>query len=128
MKTIINTIESLVEKEKPMRFAIPMAAGKLTMHFGHCEEFAIIDTKDGVITGEKLVIPPPHEPGVLPNWIGKEMKANIVLAGGMGMKAQEIIAAHNVRVIVGCEPKIPRELVEDYFAESLVSGANGCDH
>ena len=25
-----------------MKFAIPMAEGKLTAHFGHCQEFALI--------------------------------------------------------------------------------------
>ena len=111
-----------------MRFAIPLAAGKLTMHFGHCEQFSVIDTKDGAITGEQLLTPPPHEPGVLPNWIGEEINADIVLAGGMGVKAQKIIADHDVKVIVGCEPKLPRELVADYFAETLAAGSNACDH
>jgi ATP-binding protein involved in chromosome partitioning len=128
MKTVIDTIETLIEKERPMRFAIPMAAGKLTMHFGHCEQFAVIDTKDGKIVETTFMTPPPHEPGVLPNWIGNEIKADLVLAGGMGIKAQNIIAQHNVKVIVGCEPKLPEELVADYFADTLVSGANACDH
>ena len=29
-----------------MKFAIPMAEGKLTAHFGHCQEFALIDAND----------------------------------------------------------------------------------
>ena len=28
-----------------MKFAIPLADGKLTAHFGHCREFAIIETE-----------------------------------------------------------------------------------
>ena len=112
-----------------MRFAIPLAEGKLTMHFGHCENFAIIDTDDnGTITNEQTLTPPPHEPGVLPKWLGNEIKATIVLAGGMGLKAQEIIKQYGCEVVVGCEVKEPRALVADYFSKVLVSGDNACDH
>jgi len=112
-----------------MRFAIPLAEGKLTMHFGHCQEFAVIDTdENGNIVSDERKTPPPHEPGVLPRWIGEDIKANIVLAGGMGIKAQEIIKQFGVDVIVGCEPKDPSELVKEHLAGSLTSGSNACDH
>jgi len=29
-----------------MKFAIPLVEGKLTAHFGHCKEFAVIDVED----------------------------------------------------------------------------------
>ena len=112
-----------------MRFAIPLAEGKLTLHFGHCQNFAVIDTDEkGTITKEDTLTPPPHEPGVLPKWIGEEIKADVVLAGGMGVKAQEIIAKYGVKVIVGCEVKDPQELIADYFNDTLNSGENACDH
>jgi len=112
-----------------MRFAIPLAEGKLTMHFGHCENFAIIDTDEsGTVTKEQTLTPPPHEPGVLPKWLGQEIKATTVLAGGMGQKAQDIIKQYGCEVIVGCEPKAPLELVADYFSGNLTSGSNACDH
>ena len=112
-----------------MRFAIPLAEGKLTMHFGHCENFAIIDTDEkGTITNEEILTPPPHEPGVLPKWLGEEIKATMVLAGGMGEKAQAIIKRFGCEVVVGCEPKDPKELIADYFARNLASGTNACDH
>ena len=33
-----------------MKFAIPLADGKLTAHFGHCQEFAIIEVEENEIT------------------------------------------------------------------------------
>ena len=112
-----------------MIFAIPLAEGKLTMHFGHCQEFAVITTDEsGAIVSDERATPPPHEVGVLPRWIGNEIKADIVLAGGMGIKAQEIIKQFGVDVIVGCEPKDPAELVKEYLAGNISSGANACDH
>ena len=46
-----------------------MAEGKLTAHFGHCQEFALIDADDKQIIGKEMLVPPPHEPGVLPGWL-----------------------------------------------------------
>ncbi len=111
-----------------MRFAIPLAEGKMTQHFGHCAQFAIIDTVDGKVTAEQFLTPPPHEPGVLPKWLGEEIKVNTIIAGGMGMKAQTLFANYGVKVLVGALPKDPKELIADYFANTLVTGANACDH
>ncbi|NLX99973.1 MAG: chromosome partitioning protein ParA, partial [Rhodopirellula sp.] len=51
-----------------MKIAIPLANGRLSMHFGHCEQFALVeaDAQSGKILDTKLITPPPHEPGVLP--------------------------------------------------------------
>ncbi len=111
-----------------MRFAIPTAQGKLAMHFGHCEQFAIIDTKAGEIIDQQLLTPPSHEPGVLPKWIGEEVKANMIIAGGMGQRAQDLFSGYGVKVLVGAQAKDPQELVADFFAETLQTGANACDH
>lgn len=29
-----------------MKIAIPMAGGQLCMHFGHCEQFALVDVDE----------------------------------------------------------------------------------
>ncbi len=111
-----------------MRFAIPTTDGKLAMHFGHCKEFTVIDTSAGIITGHQMLVPPPHEPGVLPKWIGEEVAANMIIAGGMGKRAQDLFDSYGVKVLVGAQAKDPRELVTDYFTDTLVTGANVCDH
>ena len=57
-----------------MRFAIPCAEGKLCLHFGHCESFAIVDADDAKVSARTNETPPPHEPGLLPRWL-KELGA-----------------------------------------------------
>lgn len=112
-----------------MRIAIPTANGLLNMHFGHCQAFTVID----VDTGTKKVLKstdlpaPPHEPGLLPRFLG-EHGVNVVIAGGMGMQAQNLFEGQGIAVIVGAPAKTPAELVEDYLAGRLVSGQNVCDH
>ena len=112
-----------------MKIAIPLADGKLCMHFGHCEQFALVDAdeKTKQITGQKMLTPPPHEPGVLPKWL-HEQGANVIIAGGMGQRAQTLFADNGIKVVVGAPAQAPEQLVSQYLAGTLVSGANVCDH
>ncbi len=74
-----------------MIIAIPTAGAALCAHFGHCEEFLFfeVDRSAQQIVGKKGIQPPPHQPGMLPPWI-KEQGADIVICGGMGMRAQQL--------------------------------------
>ena len=95
-------IETNNKEQSKMRIAIPLFDGKLSHHFGHCEKFAVIDTDDGsssILNREDLT-PPPHEPGVLPKWLGG-MGVNVIIAGGMGHRAQQLFAQNEIEVVVG---------------------------
>jgi predicted Fe-Mo cluster-binding NifX family protein len=112
-----------------MKIAIPVADGKLCMHFGHCERFALVDVDEATrkITGTNWLVPPPHEPGVLPRWL-HEQGATAVLAGGMGGRAQALFAQNGIEVRVGAPALTPEDLVAAYLAGTLPSGPNACDH
>ena len=112
-----------------MRIALPLANGKLAMHFGHCELFALIDVdEDGrkILRREELV-PPVHEPGVLPRWLA-ENKADVIIAGGMGRRAQDLFARSGIGVCVGAGSEDPEKLVAAYLEGTLSFGENICDH
>ena len=117
------------EKNTPMKIAIPIAEGKLCMHFGHCEQFALLDVDEKAkkITNKQMLTPPPHEPGVLPRWL-HEQGATVIIAGGMGSRAQNLFAESNIKVVVGAPAEAPEQLVAQFLAGTLVSGANVCDH
>jgi ATP-binding protein involved in chromosome partitioning len=112
-----------------MQIAIPLAAGRLCMHFGHCEQFALVDVDEaaGKPRDVKLLTPPPHEPGLLPRWL-HEQGANVVIAGGMGQRAQQLFAQSGIGVLVGAPVGTPEELVAAYLEGSLKPGQNTCDH
>lgn len=112
-----------------MKIAIPIANGQLCMHFGHCEQFALVeaDEKTRKVAGTTLLTPPPHEPGVLPRWL-HEQGANVIIAGGMGQRAQALFAQNGIQVIVGAQAGSPEDLAAAYLAGTLQSGANACDH
>ena len=112
-----------------MKIAVPVANGKLCMHFGHCEQFAILeaDETQGKVIKRENVEPPPHAPGVLPPWLAQQ-GVMCVIAGGMGQHAQQLFAEQGVEVRVGAPSQTPEQLVEDYLAGKLTLGSNTCDH
>jgi len=112
-----------------MRIAIPLAEGKLAMHFGHCQHFAMVDVDPSAIKILKRedIAAPPHEPGLLPPWLA-ERGANIIIAGGMGQRAHTLFAERGIKVIIGALAETPEKLVADYLAGTLTLGENICDH
>ena len=49
-------------------FAVPTVDGKLCLHFGHCEKFAIVEIQDDKVVREEYITPPVHQPGVYPKF------------------------------------------------------------
>ena len=118
-------------KERPSKdgtvLAVPVTAGKLSAHFGHCEQFAFIETHDGSIVKTEMRTPPGHEPGVLPQWI-HEQGADVLIVGGMGERAQDLLREKGIDVIIGAPMDAPESLANQYLSGTLVAGANVCDH
>ena len=112
-----------------MKIAIPLADGKLSMHFGHCASFALLeaDEKEKRIVKREDLQAPPHEPGLLPRWLA-ERGATLIIAGGMGQRAQDLFCQHGIEVVVGAPAETPETLVAAWLSGTLQSGANACDH
>jgi predicted Fe-Mo cluster-binding NifX family protein len=111
-----------------MKIAIPIHDGRLCAHFGHCQEFAFVVTgDDAVVRGVERAIPPAHAPGVLPAWLS-ERGATVVIAGGMGRRAQGLFEAAGIRVVIGAPALPPEDLAKRYVAGTLATGENICDH
>ena len=83
-----------------MRIAIPVTNGKLSAHFGHCEQFVIIDadTDSKYIKSQQVVTPPPHKPGLLPKWLSG-LHVEFVITGGMGRRAQQLFEQNSIDCI-----------------------------
>ena len=112
-----------------MKIAVPTANGQLCMHFGHCEVFTLIDVdvENKTVVSTAELDPPPHEPGVLPHWLAGQ-GADMVIAGGMGMRAQSLFEEQNIKVVVGAQGGTPESVALAYLDGSLETGANACDH
>ncbi len=111
-----------------MRVAIPLVQGKLSLHFGHCDQFAVFEIDGGKqIVSRNDETPPAHEPGVLPKWL-HGMGVNVIIAGGMGQRAQQLFAQNGIKVVIGASSGAPEELVSAYLQNTLKTGENICDH
>jgi predicted Fe-Mo cluster-binding NifX family protein len=112
-----------------MRIAIPVVQGRLSPHFGHCEEFALFDVdpeKKEIVANQSLPSPE-HQPGLLPQWL-HEQGATIIIAGGMGGRAQDLFAQNGIHVVVGAPSEEPGSIVKAYLDNTLQAGDNVCDH
>ena len=112
-----------------MRIAVPLAQGKLSLHFGHCDQFAIfdIDGETSKVINRNDTIPPAHAPGVLPKWL-HENNVSVIIAGGMGQRAQQLFSQNDIEVVIGATAGSPEELVTAYLRGTLETGDNICDH
>ena len=86
-----------------------------------------MDDASKTITGASYLTPPPHEPGVLPRWLG-EQGADVIIAGGMGQRAQGLFSQNGIEVVVGAPVEKPEDIVSAYLAGTLEAGQNLCDH
>lgn len=122
-------IDELSSDNGMIRIAIPTAEGKLCQHFGHCQQFALIDvdTAGKSIVATTMETPPPHEPGLLPKWIA-ERNVKLVIAGGMGARAQSLFTEAGVKVIVGAQSDTHENVIASYLSGNLTTGTNTCDH
>jgi ATP-binding protein involved in chromosome partitioning len=112
-----------------MKYAVPVSGGVMCSHFGHCEQFALIDVdeKNKEIIRKELVTAPEHEPGLFPKWLAEKGAARVI-AGGMGMRAQGLFRENGIEVIVGAMESDPEKAVLNHLSGSLTTGNNVCDH
>lgn len=112
-----------------MKYAVPVAGGVMSPHFGHCEQFAFfeVDEHKKEIMNTEYIASPEHQPGLLPVWLS-DKGAEVVIAGGMGPRAVEILKQRGIDVVLGAMENDPAQAVLSHIGGSLATGDNVCDH
>ena len=112
-----------------MRYAVPITDGKVATHFGHCSHFVLIDVDEtrNMILRKEIIQSPGHEPGFLPAWLAEE-GISVVIASGMGSRAQGIFRENRIQVVTGALGDDPERAVLDYIGGTLAIDDNPCDH
>ena len=112
-----------------MKYAVPVTGGMLSPHFGHCEQFAMFDVDEAKkeILKRQVVASPGHQPGFLPQWLSGQ-GVSVIIAGGMGSRAQELFLQNQIRVILGAMETDPERAVLSCLNGNLRTGDNVCDH
>ena len=112
-----------------MRYAVPVSGGVVSPHFGHCEHFALFDVDEArkEITGKKLIPSSGHQPGLLPEWLA-EQGVSVVIASGMGSRAQNLFRENCINVAINVLESDPEKAVLSYLGDTLKIGDDVCDH
>lgn len=121
-----NNLDKL-KGDKKMKIAIPAENGKLCAHFGHCESFvfAQINPETNEIISIEEKVPEEGISCQSASWIAQE-GANVILAGGMGMRPMMIFEQNGVKVVPGC-PELPvKDVIEGFLAGKIERGENSC--
>ena len=116
------------KEEKNVRLIAFPTSDRLTVdgHFGHTKEFALYEVEGQNINTVKYITPPPHEPGVLPRFLG-ENDIDVIITGGMGQMAVNLFNQQNIDVILGAKGNIDLNLKE-FVGGLLTSTGSSCDH
>ena len=101
---------------------------EMSMHFGRCPFFTLIDVEEGKMTNAQVVANPAfenHVPGAVPKFI-RDQNVNVMIAGGMGPKAVNMFNGFGLEVATGVGGKI--EKVLEAYLEGKVQGTVPCKH
>ena len=107
-----------------MKVAISTDGDMVSGHFGRCPEFTLLDIENCKVTKKEVIENPGHEPGFIPQFLG-ERGVNCIIAGGMGMRAQELFSDAKIEQILGVEGKI-QEVIDRLLEGTLEGGESIC--
>ncbi len=113
-----------------MRIAIPLQQGKFSQHFGGAESFAFysVDETSRAIGERHLDTPPEHGRGIFPVWL-RNQGATVILAGGMGPRAIDILGRQGIQVVLGVQGDDPDAVVKEFLDGTLEATGEVChDH
>ena len=110
-----------------MKIAIPTKEGNtIDQHFGNCEFYSIFTVEDNKVVN-KQTLESPKGCGCKSNiaYDLAEMNVKVMLAGGIGNGAVNVLKAQNIEVIRNCSGNVD-VLVNDYLAGKITDGGANC--
>lgn len=111
-----------------MKIAIATEGNQVFGHFGGCQVYTIyeVNMEKKEVLGKTLLDAPEHQPGILPVFLNKH-GVNVVVAGGMGIRAQQLFAGFNIETFLGVSGEV-ENVIEQYLQGTLEHGASSCNH
>jgi predicted Fe-Mo cluster-binding NifX family protein len=110
-----------------MKIAIATENGQVSGHFGHCPHYLMAEvSEDRQLVSKTLVPNPGHEPCVLPEKLAA-LGVNVVIAGGMGMRAQQNFANFGIQTVLGIAGELD-QVLQAWLEGTLQPGESTCDH
>jgi Mrp family chromosome partitioning ATPase/predicted Fe-Mo cluster-binding NifX family protein len=98
-----------------IKVAMPVRDGKLSEKFGALEEYALITVKDHAIVGQEMLLPPPQQMSVLPNWL-ESLGVTHIIVRELGETAKKLFKRKDIEVIAGAPIDSTEELIRQFIA------------
>lgn len=112
-----------------MKIAVPTTRnGQVDEHFGHCEFYTVYTVENGKVT-HKETIGSPQGCGCKSNiaYDLRQMGVSLMLAGGIGNGAINVLTSQGIEVVRGCSGSID-EVVNLYLNGELIDSGESCHH
>jgi len=110
-----------------MKIAVAVQNDAVCPHFGHAPHYALFTVDEAGNILDRTDHPNPgHAPGVLPKWL-ESLSADVIIAGGMGPRAEELFRAQGIEPVIGVSGDI-EEAVKKYCSGVLELGPSACHH
>ncbi|WP_346897696.1 NifB/NifX family molybdenum-iron cluster-binding protein [Clostridium sp. UBA7503] len=107
-----------------MKIAVASDEKYVSGHFGHCEGFTIYEVEQGKSLEKSFTPNPGHRPGFLPVFL-RDLKVNVIIAGGMGETAQDLFNENGIEVVVGAQG-LSDDVVQKFVNGELKSTGSVC--
>ncbi|MGD8537736.1 MAG: NifB/NifX family molybdenum-iron cluster-binding protein, partial [Candidatus Aminicenantes bacterium] len=109
-----------------VKVAISTDMGHVSAHFGRCASYTIVDIQEGQVASREEIPNPGHQPGFLPQFLS-ERGVSIIIAGGMGPRAQGLFAQKNIETLIGVQGPIDT-VITQFLKQDLEVGEDLCGH
>lgn len=111
-----------------MKIAIPVKSNnEIDAHFGHCEFYKIYNVSDDKKITSSERMESPKGCGCKSNIasIFEQQGIKVMLAGGIGDGAVNILKQHGVSVVRNCQGDVDA-LINQYLAGYVIDGGHNC--
>jgi len=109
-----------------MKLAISTDNNMVAQHFGRCMQYTIVEIENSEIKEKKILDNPGHAPGAIPKFL-REHGCDLIIAGGMGRRAQDFFVQFEMDWIIGVQGKVD-DVIEAYLNDTLEAGESSCEH
>jgi len=107
-----------------MKVVISTDGDSVSAHFGRCPLFTIVDIENDKVVSKNVIENPGHHPGFLPQFF-KEKGVNVIVAGGMGQRAEILFQENQITAVVGVSGTV-EDVIKQLIAQTLKGGESLC--
>jgi predicted Fe-Mo cluster-binding NifX family protein len=109
------------------KIAIPTRGNMVDNHFGHCEMYTVITADDNSNITNKEILPSPQGCGCKSDIAAvlQQIGVRVMLAGGIGEGAINVLKSHGIDVIRGCSGDVDT-IAKQYLKGKLVDSGISC--